>query len=506
MVSKKTLKLGLLVPLFGWLYVTILGLRLDLYHAAFVVVLMAWLARLPKVIGLSLFSVLVGAAALYYPTMVRFGPPSLSVVAAAVNTNARESYEFLQRVALVDYLLPLLFLLVAGLFYRYVRALQQPRPLWLAGLVLLLLLPDLINDDRDYNKVVLTYKEGLFSVRSYRKERTMLYQAASQPPSWQVTAVKPKYRHYVVIIGESTRRDHMSVHGFPLNTTPFLATSKGLFLTDMVAPSYSTYFSLPYMLTLSRAGRVEGNNNIVTLARAAGFKTHWYSNQGFMGAADTDIAALALQADDYAFLKKGEWSFENHDDFMLLPKLTEALNQPSEGPKLIVLHLMGTHFQFCDRLFPGDVRLVDVNPELSCYASAVRKMDEFIKRTHAALAASGQPFSLNYFSDHGLSYEGTDAKSHGLVHNSAYKENYEIPFLFLSSDDTHQRLNPARKSGFDYLKAYAEWLGISVEELAQQPSFWANGREATQVYTREGMVSFDDLPRDAQPQRTYGQR
>lgn len=92
------------------------------------------------------------------------------------------------------------------------------------------------------------------------------------------------------------------------------------------------------------------------------------------------------------------------------------------------------------------------------------------------------------------------------MHNSAYKENYEIPFLFLSSDDIHQRLNPARKSGFDYLKAYAEWLGISVNELAHQPSFWVGGGEATQVYTREGMVSFDDLPRDVQPQRTYGQR
>lgn len=74
---------------------------------------------------------------------------------------------------------------------------------------------------------------------------------------------------------------------------------------------------------------------------------------------------------------------------MLLPKFTKALSQPSEEPKLIVLHLMDTHFEFCDRLFPGDVRLVDVNPELSSYASAVRKMDEFIKRSHAALKASG---------------------------------------------------------------------------------------------------------------------
>lgn len=501
MVAKNSIWALLVVVVFTVLYAHILGIQPGLYHYIFIPLFMAFVAKLPRFLAHGLFGLLVLVAVAYYPTLVNFGPASIGIVAAAANTNARESYEYLQRIKGIDYGLMALFLLFSVGFFKVVRAKLRPHQWMLALLVVVLLVPVLSRYDKDYNKMVFAYKNGYFALRTYIQEQKTLRAMAAIPSSWQVNARHNQYQNYVVIMGESTRKDHLSAYGFAIETTPFLDAQPGQFFTGMVAPAGNTYFSIPRMFSLLKDEQIQPNNNIVTLAKAAGFETYWFSNQGFVGAADTEISGYALHADEHYFTKKADWAFENFDDFDLLPKLEAALNKPSAKPKLIVLHLMGTHYQFCDRLFPKDERLVDVNEELSCYASAVLKTDVFIKRSHQLLVNSGQSFSLNFLADHGLAYVGNDIKTYGLVHGDRYKENYEVPFLYLSSDDVQRRVNHAQKSGVQYLKSFSEWLGIDVEELKHQPSFFNDENADVWLYTREGTLEFNELMNDIKPQR-----
>ncbi|VEB61828.1 Putative integral membrane protein [Salmonella enterica subsp. enterica] len=58
--------------------------------------------------------------------------------------------------------------------------------------------------------------------------------------SWTVTAVKPRYHIYVVVIGESARRDAMGAFGGHWDNTPFASHVNGDFFMDYIAASGST--------------------------------------------------------------------------------------------------------------------------------------------------------------------------------------------------------------------------------------------------------------------------
>ncbi len=86
-------------------------------------------------------------------------------------------------------------------------------------------------------------------------------------------AVKPKYHTYVVVIGESVRRDAMGSFGGHWNNTPFSSQVNGNLFTDYISASGSTQKSLG--LTLNRVvnGEPQYQDNFVTLANRAGFQT-----------------------------------------------------------------------------------------------------------------------------------------------------------------------------------------------------------------------------------------
>lgn len=61
----------------------------------------------------------------------------------------------------------------------------------------------------------------------------------------------------------------------------------------------NTIGSLRLMLTQSDKEKLEPNYglNLVGLAKSAGFKTYWISNQGYIGKHDTPITFIAKHAD-----------------------------------------------------------------------------------------------------------------------------------------------------------------------------------------------------------------
>ncbi|MFQ7953245.1 phosphoethanolamine transferase, partial [Escherichia coli] len=68
-----------------------------------------------------------------------------------------------------------------------------------------------------------------------------------------------------------------------------------------------------------------------------------------LGEHDTRISVIASDAEHTVFLKKGSFASRKTDDMLLLQETERALADKS-SPKVIFLHMMGSHPNPCDRL------------------------------------------------------------------------------------------------------------------------------------------------------------
>ncbi|WP_265104092.1 sulfatase-like hydrolase/transferase [Providencia rettgeri] len=158
---------------------------------------------------------------------------------------------------------------------------------------------------------------------------------------------------YVLVIGESLRRDHMGFYGYQYNTTPNLNKRKSQILAFQQAysPAPVTILSVPISLSNIRFEQMQDkshySDNIISLANHAGFKTYWISNQGKTNKRTSIISAIASMS------QKKTWNeFVGYDE-ELQADFNNAINDPTDKKKLIVLHTYGSHEPACNR-FPED--------------------------------------------------------------------------------------------------------------------------------------------------------
>ena len=75
-----------------------------------------------------------------------------------------------------------------------------------------------------------------------------------------------------------------------------------------------------------------------------------------------------------------------------------------------------------------------------------------------------EPYSLIYFSDHGLKHIGTGSER-TLAHGGQTYESFTVPFAKISSDDTEHKVIKVQRSAFNFLKGFSQWTGIQTDEL-----------------------------------------
>ena len=156
----------------------------------------------------------------------------------------------------------------------------------------------------------------------------------------------------IMVIGESASRDYMSAFtDYPQNTTPWLKEMRNsqnfLLFPNAYACKDQTVPVLENALTEANQyndKKFYDSCSIIDIAKKAGFKTYWFSNQGHIGSAETAITLVANTAD------KAEWTKQNLNQYQYDGALLENLQQvnPNEN-NFIVLHLMGSHFNFINR-------------------------------------------------------------------------------------------------------------------------------------------------------------
>ncbi len=243
-----------------------------------------------------------------------------------------------------------------------------------------------------------------------------------QPPDFAPTLVphlKQQSASYVLVIGESARRDHLGLYGYQPNTTPNMGIQPDLLVfKDMVSYGYNTSTSIPYLMT--KAPDTEMKPSFLSVFKQAGFKVYWLSNQAKYGEFDSLISSYAQSADVVHFLNTHSYTMTTPDNFdeKLLPLYQQVLSDKADK-KLIVLHLYGSHPDF-EKRYPASA-----NNFASAYDNSIYYTDIVLKQILKPLEQSQAMTGFVYVSDHGLAL-GECGEVDG--HIDA-KNSYEVPFL-----------------------------------------------------------------------------
>lgn len=454
-----------------------------LYAVAFSCVLLLLWRSVPK-IQKGLLAICSLIAAMYFPFSQAYGSPNFNTLLALHSTNFEESTELMTIFPWYSYLVSLFILVLGVIAFR--RKVAPKKRLWchfdslclVVSVVCFFVAPVQnlayggVFKIKDSGYPVFRFvKDVVVNNQEVIDEQTRMQAFAQMKDTWSVLAVKPKYQIYVVVIGESARRDVLGAFGGHWDNTPFASQVNGNLFMDYVAASGSTQKSLGMTLNRVIDGKPQYQDNIVTLANRAGFQTWWFSNQGQIGEYDTAIASIAKRADEVQFLKSGDFEADkNTRDEALLKMTAQVFATPRTTPQLIVLHLMGSHPQACDRT-QGKYKDFVQSKETSCYIYSMTQTDDLLKQLYQQLQNSGESFSMVYFSDHGLAVKerGTDVQY--LAHDDEFQQNFQVPFMVLSSDDKAHRQIKARRSANDFLNFFSAWTGIKTKELTPKYKF-----------------------------------
>lgn len=435
---------------------------------------------IPTTIVCCLFTVF---AAIYAPTGLVYGKPDQSIIVSILETNKRESFEYLCSLSVWHLLLSVVLLVLTYCFFvtRYKAASVK-----VSAIVLIIFVALNLNS---WPKRVLVKSAN--AVSDLKKELAHYKElTANKDDQWEILDNHAKKDVVIVIIGESLRKDYMSTFGYGLKTTPWLDEQNGYFFNHYISTAASTAKSLPSTLSLASQtdGKPKIQNNVVSLANKAGYNTYWLSNQGFVSKFDTIVSAISSYAKSTFFTKKGDYSAENQDDDVLLPKLKQVLAQ-DEAKKVIFVHVMGSHPNPCDRLFKYENIFKETfsDKKTACYVSTVSKTDDFIKNV-VNLVPKGKNYSVIYFSDHGLSVDG-DSSPH---HCKDFKECYSVPLIVIDSDVKKRIVKEEQISAYNFLSIFSEVIGVKAKGIN---TFDFNAPQSTEarVFNGSNLVKYNDL-------------
>ncbi|WP_439257299.1 phosphoethanolamine transferase [Lonepinella sp. BR2271] len=406
--------------------------------------------------------------ALYAPIGLNFGPPSYEYIASVFATDLEEGKEFFAQIPWTSYAYSLL---IIGLF-AFSAYLSQRFKLEVYRNKLLLTL--IVLPLAWHSEALKFLRETYVATVRVHNELDELNHFAIES-HWGTSQLSAKYDDYVLIIGESARRDYHHAYGYPVPNTPFMSSAKGVLIDGLTSGGPNTISSLKLMLTEPNRDKWEGNYNLnlIDLVKSAGIPTYWLSNQGSVGEFDTQISAIANRSDERFFLKKGHSFGINSSDFALLPVFKQLIEKPSTMPRFIVLHLYGSHPNTCDRVadYPTIYKQEKIDSRYSninCYISSIKKTDELLKQVYESLQQNEQKnhrtFSMVYFSDHGLFHQMNRDK---IIINNSFKSkrHYDIPLFKISSDDEVRHEYKAKKSGLNFVNGLANWIGIHNDHL-----------------------------------------
>ncbi|WP_122612230.1 phosphoethanolamine transferase CptA [Pseudomonas viridiflava] len=297
----------------------------------------------------------------------------------------------------------------------------------------------------------------------------------------------------VLVIGESTNRQRMSLYGYPRNTTPELDKLKDQLAVfdNVITPRPYTIEALQQVLTFADEQNPDlylSTPSLVSVMKQAGYKTFWITNQQTMTKRNTMLTTFSEQADEQVYLNNNRNQNSAQYDGDVIEPFNKALTDPAER-KLIVVHLLGTHMsyqyrypptfdKFKDRQgVPAGVR-DDQVPTYNSYDNAVLYNDFVVSSLIKDYAKTDPNGFLLYLSDHGE--DVFDSAGHGTLGRNENKPTapmYTIPFMAWASPKWKENHDwnfagdlSRPYSSSQFIHTWADLVGLSSDELDRSKS------------------------------------
>lgn len=213
----------------------------------------------------------------------------------------------------------------------------------------------------------------------------------------------------IVVIGESASRDFMSAYtDTKNNTTPWLKKMKYSDNFTLFNHAYTSWVqtvpSLERALTEKNQYNSKDFNKSLTwidIAKKAGYKTYWFSNQGTISDADTPITLVAKTADYSYWL---EDTLATSDKIKYDGDLLNYLNKVNHNENnFIVFHFMGSHESCFNRYPPEENKfaITDDRDMVLTYDNSIAYTDKVLCNIFNKSKESLNLQAMIYFSDHG---------------------------------------------------------------------------------------------------------
>ena|GEM_PF-37926 len=370
------------------------------WTAAIIMMVLQFLTLLPQIVQWIYY-------ALYYSCITTSGALLI------YQTNPAETMEYFHSLGMTNvFAVAVLILIVAAIFYQSNKAaitLPHTRFRKAASLIvpLLIICPALYAMGNDL--VPECFPIRLFLDTHDYMKRSALYETnhSDKFAALEAEQLNPaEYPHTViVVIGESETRTLMNAYNPEhVENTPWLTAERSNPNFTLFNNAYScVWYTVPVLehaLTESNFYNDKEFNksiSIVDMAKKAGYKTYWFSNQGSIGVADTPITLVANTCD------VAQWTDrdlkESCHDGVLLDFLKQV--NPEEN-NFIVLHLMGSHIEYRNR-FPEEFHRFDdgiVNEEAD-FDNTVLYTDWILSQIYDYGRGHLNLDAMVYFSDHG---------------------------------------------------------------------------------------------------------
>ncbi len=274
----------------------------------------------------------------------------------------------------------------------------------------------------------------------------------------------------VLVITDSVNRNHLSVYGYPRETTPKLAFRREsepdnikIFRHAWSADA-STVLALNNFFHFGEPQRAD-RHHLLALVAAAGYKTWWISNHD-------DLAVYkehSVLADHMAMVNNFPGRSTTSLDQQVLAPLDSALRDEARR-KFIVVHLLGAHPHYANRFPSGrtpfhdreDVVYQSLKKEgrsfwaidsRNNYDAALHFHDEVLDHIFELTARSGKKTSLMFLSDHG---QEVGSMSDHAGHSASSADGYRIPLIVWGG-----LARPLREE-IESVPVRSDWLGYSV--------------------------------------------
>ncbi|NAZ47391.1 sulfatase-like hydrolase/transferase [Vibrio toranzoniae] len=290
---------------------------------------------------------------------------------------------------------------------------------------------------------------------------------------------------YIVNIGESVIKNYYPSYNEESGKLKGVEIFNGV-----ISPSVVTYFSVPRILSKSLdVNRHDKSLNVIDLANDAGMKTYWISNQAKIGQYETQVSSIANRA-HYQHYQNTSYEKAEPDN-ILLPEVIKAIREETKRPKVIFIHTMGSHYDFCKRFDKGISLQTSDNKYLACYSKSVAYGVTFLEKVRDLLAMYDKTYKMIYFSDHGLTSVNVPPY---LIHGTGShfsRQAVEVPFVTMSDDPQETKTHSVKYNLRDFPDTFAQWVGISSEQTEQNKSIFNTkyiGKEYDSVLTSEFKV------------------